>query len=216
MQLIRKYQYQLSIAGIVAYNSWFLSPWLNKRAFLHAATTSELTVRGQPSSLFFQAAEITAALLIFLGMGHITKLGRTNWQRNLLRLAIFIFSASTIFEIFMPLDCSPAINVVCAESEKLGLLSWQHGFHIYESLASYAVIFLLPLTVFWAIRLQPKARLLKRLSLALVIAMILWAVETAIRYKMEAASYGREQHLFLLLFSCWYIAALGYSRKSSS
>ncbi|HUC89630.1 MAG TPA: DUF998 domain-containing protein [Patescibacteria group bacterium] len=205
--------YHLSIVGIVAYNSWILALVLNPQATFSGATTSELEVNGQPWALLFRIADIVAGTFLLLGMEAIVSLGINVWQRWVLRFGMFILGASTIFEVFVPLGCSSAANQVCARQEDLGLAGWQSSLHICESVATYILIFLAPFTVGWAVRAKPGLSRLRNLSWILAAGMVVWGIETAIKFVNDSEAYGYEQRLFLILFTVWFAVCLNVYHK---
>ncbi len=215
LEWLRKYQFHFGVAGILLYNNWLLALVLNPHATLAGATTSELVVNGQPSAIVFRIADILAGLLLLLGIGSIVSSAHNQKQKFVLKFAMLVLGLSTIVEVFIPLDCLPALSSLCAQKERVGLLSWQHSFHIIESLVVYSLMFLLPLTAVRALRSQPKARRLVNLSWALMAIMVLWAVETAIRFTLHGESYGYEQRLFIVAFSIWFISVIQFNKKET-
>ena len=204
-----------SIAGVLLYNNWILGLFLNAHATFAGATTSELGVAGQPWAWLFRAGDILAGVCFLLGFSAIVRLGKTALQRRGLLISVAVLGLSTIIESFIRLECSSALSSACERQEQLGVVGWQDWFHTGESIVSYACIAALPLLVWWSLRLRSdaKARRLKHLSLALCAFMLLWGIETAIRFANGAASYGLEQRIFIVLFSWWYLRAL-YSRET--
>lgn len=208
--------YYLSLAGIIVYNNWVLALVLNPQATIAGATTSELGAHGQPWALLFRAFDVIAGILLLVGMGQITSLGNNRGQRDILRFAMSIFGLTTITESFLPLDCSSAVNQLCAQTERLGLVSWHHNLHLHESPIAYGFMFLLPLTVVLAARLRVQAHRLVLASWFLMMFMSVWGIETAIRFKLHAVNYGYEQRLFIIIFTIWFIVALRTQIKQKS
>jgi hypothetical protein len=209
---LRRNQYHLALISAVLYNSWALAIILNPTATFAGATVSELLVHNQPWSWLFNITELAAGVLAISGMGAIIAVAIRPNNRTLLKAGMIVLGLSTIIEVFVPLGCAPAIHSSCTAAAKIHAQNWQDGFHIYESLISYVIIFLLPLATFLESRSKARLHRLKQASLVLMAAMIIWAIETAWRYAAHAQSYGYEQRVFLILFTMWFLVTLHSSR----
>ncbi len=201
---MRKYQYWLSLAALVLYNNWLLGIIINPHATLVGATISELSIAGQPGALLFRSLDVLSGILFLLGAGAIISFASVRKLRLILVLGVSTLGISTIIESFLSLDCSSALDAKCLQHERLGAVSWQHNFHIVESLFTYGLMFLLPLAIYLVLRRGTQAYRLKRSSFWLMVFMVIWCAEGAIRFSQNAGSYGYEQRLFVLLFSLWY------------
>lgn len=208
-----KNPYHLSLAGIIIYNNWLLAVILNPRATFAGATTSELQSLNQPWSLLFRFADMLAALLLVLGIKSFVALGANRLQRLFLALAMLFFALSTFVETLLPFQCSPAVSSACALKDRLGVASWSGNLHVYESVISYMLMFLLPLAVILATRLRAKLkRRVDILSWFLMAAMAAWGIESLIRLLNDAVSYGYEQRLFNIILSLWFIVVIRSTR----
>jgi hypothetical protein len=212
---VTRHQYLLSFVGILIYNNWVVAFALNLHATLAGATTSELSAHGQPWAWLFRSADFTSGILLLLGMGIIAAMGTSRAQKNLLRFLIFMFGGSTILEVFLPLDCASSLSKLCAQDERLGLISPHHLVHLYESPPAYMLMFLLPAVIVWTIRRQPRFYKLKLFSWFLMLFMLIWGIETLIRFRLGAASYGYEQRLFNIIFTAWFIFVLHTAFKET-
>ena len=216
-QLIRiwkKYQYWLAWAAVLLYNNWLLSLLLNPHATAAGATTSELGATDQPWNMVFRVLDSLSGLLFLLGAGAIIKLGTSARLRGLLAFAVGVLGLSTIAEsLLFPLNCSSALSRACEQAEATGMVDWQHSFHIMESVVSYVILAFLPLALLLVLRHRQNAYRLKEWSYGLLAFMLLWGVETLIKYMHNAGSYGIEQRFFIVIFSIWYLQALRLSRR---
>jgi len=214
---LSRYGYRLSLAAILLYNNWILGLVLNSNATWAGATTSELGATDQPWSWAFRTLDILGGALFLLGASALVSLAVTKRTRAVLMFAVAALGLSTIAEsLFFPLQCSSALSRLCEHQENLGLVGWQDSFHVIESFASYLLIWLLPLTVLVILRGKQEAGRLKLWSRVLAVFMVLWGIETVIRYNHGAASYGVEQRIFVVLFSYWYWQAIRLARRSSN
>lgn len=208
--------YTLSLAAVLLYNNWLLALVLNPHGTWAGATTSELGATDQPWSWLFRSLDVASGLLFLLGAAAVFRLAVTKVTRNILLLTVAALGLSTIVEsLLLPLRCSSALSRVCEQQEKLGIVGWKHEFHIIESLVSYFLIWLLPVTVLAIVRNRPAGRKLKAWSWGLVFFMIIWGIETAFKYSHGTASYGYEQRLFVVIFSIWYWQAIRAGRHRS-
>ncbi len=209
----KKYQFQFSIAAIALYNNWLLGFFLNPQAMLAGATTSELGASGQPWNGLFRILDIVAGLLFLLGAGAVVSLATTKRLRATLLFAVLVLGVSTIVESFIPLNCSSALDKICSQKERLGLLSWQNNFHMIESVVSYALLSLFPLIILQILRFKSGFYLLKKWSYVLIAFMVLWAIDSYFRYSHKATSYGFEQRMFIVIFSYWYFQTIQLSKR---
>lgn len=211
---MRKYRYQIALAAIVFYNNWLLGLILNFHASLAGATTSELGAGDQPWHVLFRALDVIAGFLFIISAGFIARLGTSSKARLLLLVGLITLGISTIIEsALIPLDCSSAVEKICVQQETLGLVSWQHNFHIMESVISYAVTTFVPLTLLVTLRERPGTYRVRQWSLMLLGFMIIWAIETAVRFSHQAVSYGYEQRIFIIVFSIWFWVAARLARQ---
>lgn len=210
----KKYQFQFSIAAIVLYNNWLLGFLLNPQATLAGATTSELGASGQPWNALFRVLDISAGLLFLLGAGAVVSLAASKRLRATLLLAVLVLGVSTIVESLIPLNCSSALDKICSQKERLGLLSWQNNFHMIESVVSYVLLSLFPLVILQILHFKSGFYLLKKWSFVLIAFMILWAIDSYIRYSHKATSYGFEQRMFIVIFSYWYFQTILLFKRS--
>lgn len=213
---MRKYRYQIALAAIVFYNNWLLGLILNFHASWAGATTSELGAGDQPWHVLFRALDIIAGFLFIISTGFIARLGTSKRSRYILLLGLITLGISTIIEsALIPLDCSSAVEKLCVQQETLGLVSWQHNLHIMESVISYAVTAFVPLTLLITLRERADAYRVRQWSFMLLSFMVIWAIETVVKFNHQAVSYGYEQRVFIIIFTIWYWLVARLARQSA-
>lgn len=206
----------MSFAGIILYNNWLLGIFVNWPATKVGATTSELSVSGQPLFMVFRSLDVVAGILLILGAIAITNLAKKRWQKLTVFWVLVAFALSMIFDVIAPLDCSSALSQICAQKEQLGLVSWLDIAHMIESPIFYALLLLLPFIFLQQTKnIHKTFRWLTWLSWALLLAMPIWGVEAAIRFMNHAAVYGFEQRIFDILFTTWFVLAICAAKKIS-
>lgn len=213
---LRKYSYLLAFVGIILYNNWLIGIFVNWPATKVGATTSELSVSGQPCFMVFRLLDVVAGIFLILGAIAITNLAQKRWQKLTMFWVLIAFALSMIFDVIAPLDCSSALSQICAQKEQLGLVSWLDIAHMIESPIFYALLLLLPFIFLQQTKkIQKTFRWLTWLSWALLLAMPIWGVETALRFMNHAAVYGFEQRGFDILFTAWFAVAIFAANKIS-
>lgn len=209
------WQYWFALAGIILYNNWLLAGFVNPRATWAGATTSELGVQGQPWANVFRVLDVLAGICFLLGMGAIVAVGKTPREQFMLRVGMLVLGVSTISESILRLSCSSALSKTCALKEHTDNVDWQHTYHIVESAVSYLLLLLLPLAVYWAVRGRARLGHLRLWSKTLLAVMIIWFVESAARFAMDADAFGYEQRVFIIIFSVWFVLTLQYGRQAT-
>lgn len=209
------WEYWFALTGIILYNNWVLAIVVNPHATWAGATTSELGVQGQPWANMFRTLDVLAGLCFLLGIGAIIKVGKTPREQFMLRVGMLVLGISTISESILRLSCSSALNKTCAIEEHADGVDWQHTFHIAESVISYALLLLLPLAVYWALRGLSHVQHLQVWSKTLLAVMIIWFVESIARFAMDADAFGYEQRGFIIVFSVWFVLTLRYGNQAA-
>lgn len=197
--------WSVSLLGLLLYNNWILAIVLNFKAFIVGATSSELGVAGQPFYQVFRWLDIVSGLCFILTFALIGRIIRQPLLAILARLIILLLGVSTVVEsLVFPLKCASALSVACAQQENSYAFSPAHRFHELESVVSYILTFLLPVLVAWSVQQLVALRRLYLVSMALLVFMLVWALESAYRESHQAATFGYEQRIFMILFSYWY------------
>lgn len=183
---------------LALYNSWIIGILLNWNLTRHGATISELAAN-PTSGLFYRACDFLAGLVLVIFAQQFAHNILHKRTRQIVLAAFYIIGLVSMFDAFIPLDCLPSVDTICAQKEQLGQVSWRHSVHIYESVILTAIFAAAPI----ALWLKDKRPQVKRTSFWLGIFLAYWAIDSVIRASNHMQGYGYPQRIYMLIFAYW-------------
>jgi hypothetical protein len=133
----RRWQAIGGLAGLVAalaYSSFLLAGPLGSTLDPVNSYVSELGAPTQPASTFFRSTDVVAGgLIVVLAVALRGSLPR-DWRRGAGTMALGLAGASSVFDGWHPIDCTPSIDAACQMREDaMGLLGQLREPHTVSS-----------------------------------------------------------------------------------
>lgn len=199
----------LVAGGVLTFNNWILSFFLNRRLLVNGGSVSEFSAITQPHNWIFRALDVAAGILLILIAYILSRPVRKpekSWK--VLVASTAILGIANIADALIPLPCSGIIERACQSLVHLSLSNLSLPSHVYSSTVIGICYLILPIAGFVYARYQ-KIKHLQLISLstvAITLAFFGFLLNSSLHgYYNGSAATGFTQELQMLALSVWLV-----------